>query len=59
VRLIKIADALDHLNGPKRYQPDRIKTARKALHLASSRETLLHVAASILEREIARRRRTA
>ena len=54
VRLVKIADALDHLNGPKLYEADRLKTARKALRLASSPEALLQRAAAILEREVAR-----
>jgi len=54
VRLVKLADALDHLNGPKLYEADRLKTARKAFRLASSREPLLQMAASILGREVER-----
>ncbi|QJE95755.1 HD domain-containing protein [Luteolibacter luteus] len=51
-RLIKMADALDHLNGPPQYQADRIKTARKALALASSPEPALQAAAEILRAAI-------
>ena len=48
VRLIKMADALDHLNGPPQYQADRIKTARKALLLADPPDPGLQAAAGIL-----------
>lgn len=54
VRLIKMADALDHLNGPPRYQASRIKTAGKALALANSPEPELQAAAGILRAAIDR-----
>lgn len=53
-RLIKLADALDHLNGPAQFQTDRIKAARKALKLAYSDEPEILRAAAYLSREIDR-----
>ena len=47
-RLIKMADALDHLNGPPEYLADRLKSARKALALASSPEPEIQRAATVL-----------
>ena len=52
-RLIKLADALDHLNGPAEFRADRLKTARKALALASSDEPPLQQAAAVLSAAIA------
>ena len=51
-RLIKMADALDHLNGPPEYLQDRLKTARKALALATSPEPEIQRAASVLSAAI-------
>ncbi len=51
-RLIKMADALDHLNGPIEYRPERIKAARKALKLATSAEREIELAAAALSKEI-------
>lgn len=51
-RLIKMADALDHLNGPPEYLQARLKTARKALALASSTEPQIQRAASVLTEAI-------
>jgi len=47
-RLIKMADALDHLNGPAEYLKDRLKSARKALALASSAEPEIRRASAAL-----------
>lgn len=47
-RLIKMADALDHLNGPPQYLADRLKSARKALALASSAEPEIQRASAAL-----------
>jgi (p)ppGpp synthase/HD superfamily hydrolase len=47
-RVVKMADALDHLNGPPQYLADRLKTARKALALASTPEPEVQRAAEIL-----------
>lgn len=47
-RLIKMADALDHLNGPPQYLKDRLKSARKALALASSAEPEIQRASNAL-----------
>ena len=52
-RLVKIADVLDHLNGPKRYEADRLKSVPKALRLAHPDEAVLHHAATILARKAA------
>ncbi|MCW1926413.1 HD domain-containing protein [Luteolibacter arcticus] len=56
VRMIKMADALDHLNGPAEYLADRLKAARKAVALgdSSSPEPLLQRAREVLGREIER-----
>lgn len=54
VRLIKMADALDHLNGPPQYLADRLKTARKALKLASSQEPEILRAAEVIRQAVAR-----
>jgi guanosine-3',5'-bis(diphosphate) 3'-pyrophosphohydrolase len=51
-RLVKLADALDHLNGPAEYRAARIKSAKKALKLAFSNEPQLETAASELRRTI-------
>ncbi|WP_367871759.1 HD domain-containing protein [Luteolibacter sp. Populi] len=51
-RLIKMADALDHLNGPPEYLADRLKSARKALALASSPEPEIQRAAKVLSEAI-------
>jgi len=48
-RLIKMADALDHLNGPAEYREARLRTARKALALATSDEPEIARAAEILK----------
>ena len=49
-RMIKIADALDHLNGPEEDLQDRMASARKAADLATSGEpALLRGAALLLE----------
>lgn len=53
VRLIKMADAMDHLNGPVQFRAQRIKTARKALALANSSEPEMGLAVFALEQEIA------
>lgn len=47
-RLIKMADALDHLNGPPQYLADRLKSARKALALALPGEVETRGAAATL-----------
>lgn len=47
-RLIKMADALDHLNGPPQYLPDRLKSARKALALSFSTEPEIQRASAAL-----------
>lgn len=52
VRLVKMADALDHLNGPPEYQAARVKSARKALKLAFPAEHQLERAASLLRSTI-------
>lgn len=52
VRLIKMADALDHLNGPPEYLGDRLKTARKALALGGSPEPEIQQAAAVLSAAI-------
>jgi (p)ppGpp synthase/HD superfamily hydrolase len=51
-RLVKLADALDHLNGPAKYQAARVKSAQKALNLAFSNEPPIESAASLLRRTI-------
>lgn len=51
-RLIKMADALDHLNGPIEFRPERLKAARKALALATSPEPEIRLAAAALSKEI-------
>lgn len=48
-RLIKMADALDHLHGPAEYHEARLKSARKALALATSDEAEIKRAARVLE----------
>jgi hypothetical protein len=49
-RMIKLADALDHLNGPEEYLEERLESARKAADLATSGEPpLLRGAALLLE----------
>ncbi len=53
VRLIKMADALDHLNGPPQFRSERLKTARKALTLATTAEPEIGLAAASLEKAIA------
>lgn len=53
-RLIKMADALDHLNGPAEYRESRLRAARRALALATSGEPAILQAAEILEAEITR-----
>ncbi|MES2924003.1 MAG: HD domain-containing protein [Verrucomicrobiota bacterium] len=52
-RLIKMADALDHLNGLTEYRPARLRAARKALKLANSHEPEIERAAKILRQAIA------
>lgn len=47
-RLVKMADALDHLNGPVEYRQDRLRSARKALALATTPEAEIVRAAEIL-----------
>jgi (p)ppGpp synthase/HD superfamily hydrolase len=47
-RLIKLADVLDHLNGPIGYRADRVKSAKKALKLARSDEPEITRAAALL-----------
>jgi (p)ppGpp synthase/HD superfamily hydrolase len=47
-RLVKMADALDHLNGPPKYSSDRLRSARKALALATSQEPEIQRAAEVL-----------
>lgn len=54
VRLIKMADALDHLNGPGEFRAARLKAAAKALALATSPEPALQLAATLLRREMDR-----
>ncbi|RYD46667.1 MAG: bifunctional (p)ppGpp synthetase/guanosine-3',5'-bis(diphosphate) 3'-pyrophosphohydrolase, partial [Verrucomicrobiaceae bacterium] len=51
-RLVKMADALDHLNGPAEYREARLRTARKALALATSDEPAICRAAKVLEATI-------
>lgn len=51
-RLVKMADALDHLNGPAEYQEARVKSAKKALKLAFPDEPRLERAASLLRSTI-------
>jgi (p)ppGpp synthase/HD superfamily hydrolase len=51
-RLVKMADALDHLNGPAEYRDARLRTARKALALATSAEPAIRRAAEILKAAI-------
>jgi len=51
-RMIKMADALDHLNGPAEYLADRLKAARKALALATTPEPELQRAAVVLREAI-------
>jgi (p)ppGpp synthase/HD superfamily hydrolase len=51
-RMIKMADALDHLNGPPEYLADRLKVARKALALATTPEPELQRAGDVLEQAI-------
>ncbi|MEK7953266.1 HD domain-containing protein [Luteolibacter soli] len=51
-RLIKMADALDHLHGPPEYRDSRLRAARRALKLATGDEAAIHRAAAILEAEI-------
>jgi (p)ppGpp synthase/HD superfamily hydrolase len=51
-RLIKMADALDHLNGPPVHRGARIKSARKALKLATSDEPEIRRAAAALAEAI-------
>lgn len=52
-RLVKMADALDHLNGPSEYLADRLRSAHKALALATSSEPEIQRASSILRDAIA------
>lgn len=54
VRLIKVADALDHLNGPKSQLGRRLETAAKAAALPSTDSELLRGAISLLEAEARR-----
>lgn len=51
-RLVKMADALDHLNGPPQYLAARLKSARKALALATSPEPEIKRAAATLGQAI-------
>jgi (p)ppGpp synthase/HD superfamily hydrolase len=51
-RLVKMADALDHLNGPPEYLTDRLKSAHKALALASSSEPEIQRASEALRSAI-------
>lgn len=53
VRLVKIADALDHLNGPPEFTAARLKAARKALALATGPEPEIGKAAACLAAAIA------
>lgn len=48
VRLIKVADAMDHLNGPPEYLELRLKSAAKALVLPSEDNKLLTSARELL-----------
>ncbi|MCW1915877.1 HD domain-containing protein [Luteolibacter sp. GHJ8] len=47
-RLVKMADALDHLNGPPEYLAERLKSAHKALALATSAEPEIQRASAAL-----------
>jgi (p)ppGpp synthase/HD superfamily hydrolase len=51
-RLVKLADALDHLNGPPEFLSQRLTTAAKALSLASTPEPDLQRAAGVLDAAI-------
>jgi (p)ppGpp synthase/HD superfamily hydrolase len=53
VRLVKMADALDHLNGPPEFTPARLKAARKALALATGSEPEILKAAACLSAAVA------
>lgn len=54
VRLIKLADAMDHLNGPAEYRRQRLKSARKAMALPTDGPPLLSVAKSNLQQAMER-----
>lgn len=51
-RLIKLADALDHLDCPPHDLPRRLRSARRALGLAHSEEEPILAARRILMKEI-------
>ncbi|MCW1886038.1 HD domain-containing protein [Luteolibacter flavescens] len=57
-RLIKMADALDHLDGPVEYREARLKAANRALALATSGEPEIERARTLLEAAIDHGRRS-
>ncbi|MEK7954333.1 hypothetical protein [Luteolibacter soli] len=51
-RVIKIAHALDHLNGPLDYQKARLRSARRAVLLATGHEPAIERASQVLRQSI-------